>query len=128
MFRHSTLMLAAALGTATFALAQAPQPDAGFFRPKPGGDPSLSQTLPADNYPATPAPAPAAAPQAPAVAPAPAAPATTTTATSAGPQVSANVENAMDRSEAEARRAAELQARAPHINGAFTGLTDERDR
>ncbi len=58
MFRHSQLVLAAALGTATLALAQAPQPDSGFFPGKPGDDPSLSHTLPPEVYPAPPAPSP----------------------------------------------------------------------
>ena len=34
----------------------------------------------------------------------------------------------MDRSEAAARSAQQAAALTPHINGAFTGLTDERDR
>jgi 2-oxoglutarate decarboxylase len=131
MSRYATLVLTAALGSATLALAQSPQPDSGFFPPKPGDDPSLTHTLPPDAYPPPPAPAaPLPAPTAAAPTPTPPTPMpqTTTTVTSSGPQVSANVENAMDRSEAEARNAAEATARAPHINGAFTGLTDERDR
>jgi len=129
MFRYPTLVLAAALGAATLALAQTPQPDAGFFRPKPGDDPSLSRTLPPEAYPQQSGP-PSAAP-----APAPAAPATTTTATTVGPQVSAAIESQnalerqMDRSEDAARDAREAEARAPpRINGAFTGETDERSR
>ena len=135
MSRYPTLALAALLGTATLALAQAPQPQSSFFAPKPGDDPSLTHTLPPETYPGAPhaaAPAPTAAVvPAPLAVPAPAAPPpgmTTTTVTTTGHQPAA-VESAMDRSEAEARRAQEAAARAPQrINGAFTGLTDEADR
>lgn len=128
MSRYPVFVLVAALGAATLASAQAPQPQSGFFAPKPGDDPSLSHTLPPQVYPGTVAPAPAPVVPAQPTPPPPVPPATTTTATTAGAQVTANVENQMDRSQAEARRAQEVLARQPHINGAFSGLTDERDR
>src|SRR5262249_23584814 len=114
--------------SATAALAQLPQ--AGFFASKPVDDPSLSHTLAPEVYSA-PAPAPAA----PAAAPAPAAtlvaspaPGAAAPVAAAAPPAPAPVENQMDRSEAEARQAAQAIAATPHINGAFNGLTDERDR
>ena len=130
MSRYPALALAALLGIAPLALAQAPQPQSGFFAPKPGDDPSLTRTLPPEDYPPAPAPAAPVPAPAPAPAPIPAPPPgmTTTTVTTTGPQAAA-VESQMDRAEDEARRAQEAAARAPQrINGAFTGLTDERDR
>jgi hypothetical protein len=125
-------ILAAVLAAASApVLAQqnpAPQADpaqAGFFAPKPAGDLSLFRTLPPEAYqPPAPA-APAAAPTAPA---APAAPAAATAPLVV--VVPSATESQADREEAIARRAREeAAARMPApINGAFTGLTDERDR
>jgi len=98
---------------------QAQPPQAGFFSPKPPGDLSLYRTLPPEAYQP---PAPPAAP----AAPAPPAAATSPLVVVVPP----NAESQADREEAIARRAREeAAARAPApINGAFTGLTDERDR
>jgi hypothetical protein len=107
MSRYPTFALAAILGTAMFALAQAPRPESGFFAPKTGDDPSLTHTLPPESYPGTPAtvvPAPAPVPVPVPVPAAPPAGMTTTTVTTTVPQPAA-VESAMDRAEAEARRA-----------------------
>jgi hypothetical protein len=124
-------VLAVALAAASLsALAQQSNPgaqaqpaQAGFFPPKPGDDLSLMRTLPPEAYqpPAPVSPAPAAAPAAPAVPATPAAPLVVV--------MPPNGETQADRAEAEARRAREAAARLPTpINGAFTGLTDERDR
>jgi hypothetical protein len=123
MSRLVPLAIAVALGAAPLVLAQ--QPGGGFFPAKP--DPALSRTLPPEDYPDT-RPAPAAQPAPVMSATTPPQPVTTTIVTARGPTAS-NVEEQMDRSEAEARRAQEAAARAPQpINGAFTGSTDERDR
>lgn len=123
--RFSIVLLAAALPVAALAqqipAPQAPQPAVGFFQPKPGDDLSLSRTLPPEAY-QPPAPGPtASAPAAAAPAPAPA----------AAPLVVVvpGGESQADRAEADAERARAAAARMPQpINGAFTGLTDERDR
>jgi len=101
---------------------QAQPPQAGFFSPKPPGDLSLYRTLPPEAYQP---PAPPAAPAAPAQ-PAPSAATTAPLVVVVPP----NAESQADREEAIARRAREeAAARGPApINGAFTGLTDERDR
>ena len=124
----SALLAAALVAASASVVAQsnpagpAPQDATGFFPPKPGGDLSLSHTLPPEAYrPAAPVPA-----EAPAVPPA--APAASTAPLVV--VVPASTEGQVDRAEGEARRAREEAAtRAPApINGAFTGLTDERDR
>jgi len=129
--------LAAALAAASFPLlaqsnaaaqpnaapqAQGQPGEAGFFSPKPAGDLSLFRTLPPEAYQPPAPPAPPAAPAAPAQ-PAPASAPLVVV-------VPPNAESQADREEAIARRAREeAAARAPApINGAFTGLTDERDR
>jgi len=101
---------------------QAQPPQAGFFSPQPTGDLSLFRTLPPEAYQP---PAPPAAPAAPAQ-PAPSAATTAPLVVVVPP----NAESQADREEAIARRAREeAAARGPApINGAFTGLTDERDR
>ena len=122
--RSSIVLLAAALPMAALAqlvpVPQAPQPAVGFFQPKPGDDLSLSRTLPPEAY-QPPAPAPTAS-----------APASASPAPAAAPLVvvvPASGESQADRAEAEAERARAAAARMPQpINGAFTGLTDERDR
>jgi hypothetical protein len=99
-----------------------PGGEAGFFPPKPAGDLSLFRTLPPEAYqppaPVAP-PAPASAPAAPA---APTAPLVVV--------VPPAVDNQADLQDVRAARAREeAAARMPApINGAFTGLTDERDR
>ena len=129
MRRLLPLVLCAALAAPALATAQA-----GFFTPTPNNDPSLTRTLPPENYaPATTAPP---APAAPAASAAPAAPAqppatgvSAETAAALAAEQTQGVEAQMDRSEAESRDARAAAARAPTpINGAFTGLTDERDR
>jgi len=122
-------ILAVALAiAATAAVAQAtpngnatpPQPK-GFFSTQPQSDPSLFRTLPPEAYETAPtaqtAPAQAAAAPAnradrPLVVVVPEA---------------ANPEAQLDRAQLEAQRAQANRAPAP-INGAFTGLTDPRDR
>jgi hypothetical protein len=124
-------VIAAVLTAASWpVLAQsnpAPQPDpaqAGFFPPKPAGDLSLYRTLPPEAY-QPPAPVPPAAPAAPSAPQAPA-PATAPLVVVVPP----GTESQADREEAIALRAREeAAARMPApINGAFSGLTDERDR
>ena len=122
--------LAAALATASSPLlaqsnaagqpnpapqAQVQPEQAGFFPPKPQGDLSLFRTLPPEAY------------QPPAPPAAPAQPAATAPLVVVVPPTA---ESQADREEAVARRAREeAAARMPApINGAFTGLTDERDR
>jgi hypothetical protein len=104
--------------------AQAEPPQAGFFPAKPAGDLSLFRTLPPEAY-QPPAPVAPAAPASPAAPQAPA-PATAPLVVVVPP----GTESQADREEAIARRAREeAAARMPApINGAFTGLTDERDR
>jgi len=119
-------VLAAALAAASPPVPAQSNPAAqpGFFSPKPDGDLSLFRTLPPEAYqppvPSVPAaPAPPAAPAAPLPAAAPLV-----------VVVPPGTESQADREEAIARRAREeAAARMPApINGAFTGLTDERDR
>lgn len=124
--------LAATLCMAGAAIAQtspaAPSP-VGPFPPQPGDDPSLFRTLPPEAY-ATPTEPRAAhaAPQPPAANPAavaaPPAPIVVVV-----PDHRSQAAEQLDRAqlEADAARARMSQAPAP-INGAFTGLTDERDR
>ena len=135
-----TALVAATLATLP-ALAQQtatpPGTATGFFAPQPNGDPSLTHTLPPEAYqPASApvAPRPSAQPQAPS---APAAPVTGAPANGAplvvvvpDPNAAARrTEEQMDRAREEADRARAATAnQPPHINGAFTGLTDERDR
>jgi hypothetical protein len=131
MPRLSLALIAAALACAAGASraqsnpAAATPPDAGFFRPQPGDDPSLFRTLPPEAY----------APQAPASTAATAsrdarnAPTPTTVVVVPTPYVPAPAEDQLDRAQIEAQRAQAALARQPApINGAFTGLTDERDR
>ena len=95
----------------------------GFFAPTPGGDPSLFHTLPAEAYPQAQAQTSASA-QGDAAAGAPSAPPLVVVV----PE-SSGVTSQLDRSQAEADRAAARMSRMPApINGAFTGLTDEADR
>ncbi len=127
MPRFHTLVLCAALAIPALAMAQAPDSGTGFFRPTPGNDPSLNRTLPPQDYAGTvPNPAPArVAPVAPPAAPV----ATVEPEPAPAAERAAAAEAQMDRSQAEARQAQENAMRAPpRINGAFTGLTDERDR
>ena len=132
--RPSMLVFAALAVALPAAAQQAPRttaPDVGFFPPLPNGDVSLTHTLPAEAYQPIPRPSAPAAPQAPAPAPAPA---SVVPATSGAPIVvvvpepARRTEDQMDRSREEAAIANAAAAREPHINGAFTGLTDERDR
>jgi hypothetical protein len=130
MPRFTTLVLCATLGACPLAMAQVPQNGAGFFPPTPGNDPSLSRTLAPESYPGV-VPAPGTVIATP-VAPAPT-PAQTAAASAPAPAPAADravaAEGDMDKSGAEARQAREATMRSPQpINGAFTGLTDERDR
>lgn len=113
----------AAIFVSTSALAQSTPPnvgpDNGFFRPTPGGDPSLTHppVAPYTTLSSTP-PAPA-----PMVVPVPVeVPAST---------VARDMAAERELNQAE-REALEAQARAraapAPIPGAFTGLTSERDR
>jgi hypothetical protein len=133
--RYRPVRLAAAIFTATFATlasAQANVPgqtaDNGFFRPAP--DPVLTTPLPREPAPANPA----------------ARPARPTENLTAEDRVQANDETVardrapdplkvlewnerqMDRSEEEAAKMRPPPNAPAPINGAFTGLTDERDR
>ena len=121
--------LACAAGTshAQSNPAAATPPDVGFFRPQSGDDPSLFHTLPPEAY------APRAAASTAATANGDArnatGPAPTTVVVIPTPYVSAPAEDRLDRAQVEAQRAQAALARQPApINGAFTGLTDERDR
>jgi len=94
--------------------SQSAQADAGFFRPQSGDHVSLVRTLPPETYGEAPKSATQpAVTYVPVPVLVPAAPAS---------------ESQLDRSEAEAARANALMAAQPHINGAFTGSTDPRDR
>lgn len=110
------------------AAAAAAANPAGPFPPQPGGDPSLFRTLPADAYPQPAKPQPeggsAASAPTPRAASTPPAPVVVVV-----PDTRAAMQDELDRArlEAEAARMRASQAPAP-INGAFTGLTDERDR
>ncbi|HSN22082.1 MAG TPA: hypothetical protein VLS49_15470 [Usitatibacter sp.] len=127
--------LAAALFAAGAVLAQtsAPNrtpPDVGPFPPQPGDDPSLLRTLPPEAYqpPAPPQPAPAQASAGVPAAAATAAPAPVIVVVpDANRDAAAQEQLERARLEAEAARARMSTAPAP-INGAFTGLTDERNR
>jgi len=123
-------VLLCAAGTA-FAQAQ-PAPNAapahlGPFPPQPGDDPSLFRTLPPEAY-VQPPPVAAAGTQATAApqrnANPPASPVVVVV-----PDTRDAMQEQLERArvEAEAARARMNPAPAP-INGAFTGLTDERDR
>lgn len=128
--RRFAPVLAALAVALPVAAQQAPgtsAADVGFFRPQPNGDLSLTHTLPPEAYqpipspsarPAPTAPRPPAAPQAPAAAP----------LVVVVPDATRRTEEQMDRSRQEAAVANAAAVSQPHINGAFTGLTDERDR
>lgn len=133
MPRLPLALIAAALACAAGAShaqsnpAAATPPDVGFFRPQPNDDPSLFRTLPPETYaprsPARTAATNGTAPGAPAASPAP------TVLVVPAPYVPAPAEDQLDRAQLEAQRAQAALARQPApINGAFTGLTDERDR
>jgi hypothetical protein len=139
--RRFALVLAALAAALPASAQQAPGTsgaDVGFFRPQANGDLSLTHTLPPEAYqsiPAPPAPTAPAAPIAPRPPTAPQAPAAATPATGAAPLVvvvpdtTRGTEDQMDRSREDAALANAAAARQPQrINGAFTGLTDERDR
>jgi hypothetical protein len=121
--------LAVLLCAAATAFAQAqPAPNGapanvGPFPPQPGDDPSLFRTLPPEAYVKPSGTHPAAPPAASNANP-PAAPVVVVV-----PDTHPAMQEQLERSrlEAEAARARMDQTPAP-INGAFTGLTDERDR
>lgn len=125
-------ILAALLAiAATAAVAQStpngnatPQQPKGFFSTPPQSDPSLFRTLPPEAYEAT--PPGQAAPSQPAAAAAAAANGADRPLVVVVPEAS-NTEAQLDRAQLEAQQARTNRAPAP-INGAFTGLTDPRDR
>jgi hypothetical protein len=133
-----SLFLAAAAAFAAGAYAQAvapaaaqpipeqpmpaqPAPQAGFFPPTPGDDPSLFHTLPPEAY-VQPSSVPQAAAQ-----PAPAA--ATPPLVVVVPDANLQAREQLERAQLEAQQAAARARAAPApINGAFTGATDEADR
>ena len=126
-----------AIVVSTAAVAQLGQnptvgPDTGFFRPTPNNDPSLHAPVVAPQPAAPPMaqsaqtqviqqPVPVYVPVQVTTPPAPPAPAPAEQARAA--------EVELDRAQVEARVAEERAKQQPApINGAFTGLTSERDR
>jgi len=103
-------------------------PDNGFFRPTPGNDPSLTHAPQAGVPPQVVVQPRLAGPFPPPAQPIPAqvnVPAAAAVVPSPAERADAETERAQREAEEVARRAA---AAPPGINGAFTGLTNERDR
>lgn len=127
-----TALVAATLATLPAAAQQSTTPPgtgAGFFAPQPNGDPSLTHTLPPDAYQPVPAPAAPRPPAAPATAAATANGAPLVVVVPDPGAAARRTEEQMDRAQEESDRArAATASQPPRINGAFTGLTDERDR
>lgn len=98
------------------------QQSKGFFSTQTQSDPSLFRTLPPEAYEAT-TPAGQAAPAQPAATP----PTRTDQPLVVVVPEAANPEAQLDRAQLEAQQAQANRAPAP-INGAFTGLTDPRNR
>ncbi len=126
-----------AIVVSTAALAQSGQnqpagADNGFFRPTPGNDPSLHAPVVTAPMVQTEQPRPPAQPvpvYVPVqVATPPAAPEVSVPEAKAAQQAKA-AEAELDRAQREAAEAQERARQQPApINGAFTGLTSERDR
>jgi hypothetical protein len=126
--------LAATLACAAFAQNDTPAKvgpsptsgaDMGFFPPRP--DVALTSPAPATQLPRAPAaPAPAQLPPRTAT---PAAPGAQSTAVADPGEILRRTEDDLDRADREARLERDRALRTPPpITGAFTGLTDERDR
>jgi hypothetical protein len=120
-------------------------PDNGFFRPTPGNDPSIHAPVLPSGATVGPSaqpmaqvqpqvPVPAQVQQVPAAAIVPVQvttpPASAPTATVANPVARTQAaESELDRAQREAEAAQQRARQQPApINGAFTGLTDEKDR